>query len=486
MSLPASFFAPPVPLPPSCVVTPRTDLFTEVDAGLPAGARRWLTLAVGSLLLAGLLSLSVVVGRLPGLSRLIDDPLFFKRCLVVHVDLALVVWFYALIGALSALRVARRTSSLDAFAFVAAVIGVAAMIAGGGMRGAAPILANYVPVIDHPLFLTGLACFFAGMLLFVLRTLSAVTVRRPGGLPRDAAVGVQAAGVALALALATWISAQAGLPAGLDRHTFFEFGFWGAGHVLQVANVCGMLAVWLWLLRRATGRDVLSARGARVLFLLLLAPHFAMPLLSAQGAMHTTYIAGATLLMRWGIFPVVLFMLGLSLRHLVGHRLNAADPLARMARAGFAGSAALTVLGFVLGAMIRESTTLIPAHYHASLGGVTTAFMAAAYLMVSSLRADLRRFGASARRQLACFGVGQSVFALGFAIGGIYGLARKTYAGEQHVRSLGEQTGLVVMGLGGLLAAVAGVWFLVLVVRPLCSRRRASSGSLFQPVAASS
>ena len=57
--------------------------------------------------------------------------------------------------------------------------------------------------------------------------------------------------------------------------------------------------------------------------------------------MHTTYIAGATWLMRWGIFPVVLFMLGLSLRHLVRHGLNPADPLARLARNGFAGSAAL-------------------------------------------------------------------------------------------------------------------------------------------------
>lgn len=486
MSLPVSFFAPPVPLPRSSAAPSSPDILGDAGHTLPLGARRWLTLAVGSLLLAGLLSLSVVVGRLPGLSRLIDDPLFFKRCLVVHVDLALVVWFYAMLGSLSALRVARRTAAPDAFAFITATIGVVGLIAGGGLRGAAPILANYVPVIDHPLFLAGLASFFAGMLMFVIGTLGRITVRRPGGMPGDAAVGVQAAGVALVLALATWISAQAGLPAGLDRHTFFEFGFWGAGHVLQVANVCGMVAVWLWLLRRTTGHDVLSVRSARGLFLLLLAPHFAMPLLSAQGAMHTTYIAGATWLMRWGIFPVVLFMLGLSLRHLVRHGLNPADPLARLARNGFAGSTALTLLGFVLGAMIRESSTLIPAHYHASLGGVTTAFMAAAYLMVAPLRADLRRFGTSARRQLACFGLGQSIFALGFAIGGIYGLARKAYAGEQHVRSIGEQTGLVVMGLGGLLAAIAGVWFLVLVVRPLCSRRRAPSGSPFQPVPASS
>lgn len=485
MPPPATSFAPPVAMPRT-PAAPSAGPVVLVDGGaFPAAARRWLTLAVGSLLLAGLLSLSVVVGRLPWLSGLIDDPLFFKRCLVVHVDLALVVWFYALVAALSALRIARRASSLDAFAFVAAAIGVAGMIAGGAMRGAAPILANYIPVIDHPLFLLGLAWFFAGMLVFTFRSLGQPSIRRPGGLPPDASVGVQAAGVALAVALATWISARAALPEGVDRYTYFEFGFWGAGHVLQVANVCGMLAVWLWLLHRATGTSVLTARGARIAFLLLLAPHLAMPLLSWQGALHRTYIEGATLLMRWGIFPVVLCVLGLALRHLHRHRLTD-NPLARAARAGFAGSAALTVLGFVLGAMIRESSTLIPAHYHASLGGVTTAFMTAAYLMVSPLHTDPGRLGRSAGRQLVCFGVGQSVFALGFAIGGIYGLARKAYAGEQHVRTLGEQIGLGVMGLGGLLAAIAGVWFLVLVLPPLFSRRRPGARLPHQPVPVSS
>lgn len=61
--------------------------------------------------------------------------------------------------------------------------------------------------------------------------------------------------------------------------------------------------------------------------------------------------------------------------------------------------------------------------------------------------------------------MGQAVFAIGFGIGGAYGLGRKAYAAEQHVRSAGELVGLGVMGLGGLVATVAGVWFLALVLR---------------------
>ena len=57
--------------------------------------------------------------------------------------------------------------------------------------------------------------------------------------------------------------------------------------------------------------------------------------------------------------------------------------------------------------------------------------------------------------------------ALGFALGGAYGLGRKTYVSEQHVRSLGEYFGLGVMGLGGLVATAGGLWFLFLMVREI-------------------
>lgn len=469
MPAPVVAYSSVVPLAGATVLPRPTEL--RVDTR-PVAA--WLLLALGSLLLAGLLSLSVVLGRLPGLSLLIDDPLFFKRCLVVHVDLALVVWFYAFASALAALRVGGRTGLLGRVAFGVAALGVGGIVAGGFARGAEPVLANYIPVIDHPLFLGGLALFFVGVLVFAMRGIAAPAAPAAFSLPADAGAGVQACGIALALAACVWLSALATLPAGLTAYTFYEFLHWGPGHVLQVANVCAMLAVWLWIAARITGRPVLSARGGRFLFTALLAPHFVMPILTWRGALHPTYIEGATKLMRWGIFPVVLVTLFLVLRHLRRHRATPAAAEAVCLRAGLAASAGLTVLGFLLGACIRSSTTLVPAHYHASLGGVTAAFMTASFLLLRSLgRGEVAP--RSGRAQLLCFGIGQAVFALGFGLGGVFGLGRKAFAGEQLVRGLGEQIGLVVMGLGGLAAAVGGVWFLVLVLRPFLVRRRGSS-----------
>ncbi len=463
-------FCPPAVAParPVVVASP-APVALGASAFLPVAARRWFVLAVGSLVVAGCLSISVVIGRIPGVARFIDDPLFFKRCLVVHVDLALVVWFYAFIAGLNALVAGQRRAFAGTAGFVIAVSGVVAMMAGALMRGAQPVLANYVPVIDHPLFLAGLGGFFVGTLVCLIESLGAVPRAFPGAPAGECATGLQASAVAFVLAGATWLATRACLPDGLDPWTKFEFSAWGAGHVLQVANAAAMVAVWLWLLARATGRPVLGPRGALIAFGALVAPHLVMPLLTARGALDTLYHTGATQLMRWGIFPVVSVMLVLGVRHLRRHGLAAGEPLARLARAGFLASAALTALGFILGACIRGSTTLVPAHYHASLGGVTVAFMTAAYLVCAgAARSGLAASTiTSARRQLGVFGVGQTVFALGFGLGGLYGLGRKTYAGEQHVRRVGEYVGLGVMGVGGLVATVAGVWFLWLVLREM-------------------
>ena len=449
----------------------------ESRATVMAGnaTRNWLTLAVGSLVVAGLLSLAVVIGRLPVLSRLIDDPLFFKRCLVVHVDLALVVWFYAFIAALLALGLRAGRSPVVVGGFAVAVAGVGALLAGALVRGAQPILANYVPVIDHPLFGAGLAMFFTGTLLTFVHALAAGSIGGVRAVPADARTGLRAAALLAAVAAATWVSARAGLPAGVDAFTRAEFLAWGPGHVLQAANTAAMLAVWLWLLRRGTGHAVLAPRAATMIFGALVLPQCAMPLLTLRGTLDTLYHSGATQLMRWTIFPAVLAVFALGVVHLRRHRAGASgrEPAGRAALAGFGGSAALAVTGMILGACIRGSTTLVPAHYHASLGAVTLAFMTAAYCLCDLARRERGGPGLDdgiwrlARRQLVVFGAGQAVFALGFALGGAYGLGRKAYAAEQHVRSSGELAGLVVMGAGGLVAVAGGLWFLFLVLREL-------------------
>jgi cytochrome c oxidase subunit 1 len=452
-------------------------------------------LAIGSLLLAGCFSLLLVIGRIPGLAEWVSDPQFFKRCLVLHVDLALIVWFFAFAAALYSLLPADRAShSIFRFGFAAACVGVLAMTGGTMIPRTAPVLANYVPVIDNAVYVAGVTVFFGGLLLcFVNERLfvrapedspqAAASVWEPFRVTPDVATALKTTALAYVVAMTTFAVSWAATPRELEAKAYYELVFWGGGHVLQVANVAAMLAVWLLLLSSLLKSSVLSPKAARVLFALLLAPHLIGPLLTLNGTVSSTYRLGFTRLMQFGIAPVVVIVLGICLRRLWrawrAGVIGKAD--LRDARLmGFAASAALTITGFLMGAAIRNSNTMIPAHYHASIGAVTVAFMAISYLLLKPLGFPLpsARLAQVIPWQLALFGFGQVIFAIGFALGGMHGLSRKAYATEQHLRSAGELIGLGVMGLGGLIAVAGGLLFLLLMVRAGQSR---ISASLFKP-----
>jgi len=428
-------------------------------------ARAWFLVAIGSLVLAGLLSLLLVVGRLPFLGWLFTDPLFFKRALVVHVDLAIVVWFQA--GALAFLGLAlgpRLHRGTAKAAFAIAVLGVGALLAGALMPGAQPVLSNYVPVIDHPVFFAGLICWFAGSGLFF--ALALFTPARTDGkaLTPGAVIALRAAAAANLVAMATFVGAWCMTPDAAPA-VFYELVFWGGGHVLQAANVAAMLGVWQILLHRWTGRVLLSPVTASTLLAALMLPQLLMPALAFGGTTVSGYFSTATYLMRWTIFPVVSVVLVTAFASVWRGRaeLNWKD----YRLAGLAGSAILTVLGFILGALIRSSSTLVPGHYHCAIGAVTIALMAAAYdfCAATAPEGSAPEYPRRARLQLLLFGGGQAIFGLGFALAGAYGLGRKQYGIEQHVRTLGEYVGLTVMGIGGLVAVAGGMFFLAVMIR---------------------
>jgi hypothetical protein len=449
--------------------------------------RRALGLAIASLLIAGCLSLLLIVGRMPVFSTWVSDPLFFKRCLVLHVDLALIVWFFSFAAGLYSLLPADRSSHAAYRAgFFVACTGVLAMMGGTLIPGTAPVLANYVPVIDNALYVAGVALLFGGLLLcFVNERLfvrplevsphAPASVWEPFRVTPDVATALKTTALAYLVAMTTFMVSWAATPRELEAKAYYELVFWGGGHVLQVANVAAMLAVWLLLLGSLLKSAILPAGTARVLFALLLLPHLIGPLLTLNGTITSTYRLGFTRLMQFGIAPVVVIVLVICLRRLrqawrdgVIGREALRDP--RLA--GFAASAALTLTGFVMGSAIRDSNTMIPAHYHASIGAVTVVFMAVSYLLMEPL--GFRLPGARLSRlipwQLGLFGFGQVIFAIGFGLGGMAGLGRKAYGAEQHIRSAGELIGLVVMGAGGLIAVAGGLLFLLLAVRAAQSR----------------
>lgn len=463
--------------PPANVPAPATLPVSTVEReGFREGpARGWFLFAIGSLVLAGLLSLMLVVGRLPFLGWLFTDPLFFKRALVVHVDLAIVVWFQA--GTLAFLGLAlgpRLRRAGVGIALTLSGLGLAGLLSGALMPGAMPVLSNYVPVIDHPMFFAGLICWFSGAGLFF--TLALVTPSRTDAkaFAPSVVIALRAAAAANLLALLTFVASWLTTPLTLPA-AYYELLFWGGGHVLQVGNVAAMMALWIHLLHRWAGIELLSPATTTALMAALVLPQVLLPVLAFMGTTQTLYFSMATHLMRWTIFPVVLVVMIAGFVHVRRERDRLSFRDHRFA--GLAGSAILTLLGFLLGAMIRGSSTLVPGHYHCAIGAVTIALMAAAYDFCTSVASKHTKVPEPrwARLQLILFGTGQAVFGLGFAWAGAYGLGRKQYGVEQHVRTLGEYLGLSVMGIGGLVAVAGGVFFLTVMVRRIVRWRQAGS-----------
>jgi hypothetical protein len=435
-------------------------------------ASNWLALAVVVLLLAGLFSLIVVIGRMPPFDRFVSDPLFFKRGLVVHVNFALVAWFYSFVAAMLFLLPGRSAPGwLARHSVHLSACGVALLLLAAAMPGSQPVLSNYIPVIDHWLFGVGQILFAAGVLasFFGRRLLPSDRPRRAFlELPGAARAGLRATAVGLVLAAITFALSWWRITPNVAVEVYYEQLLWGGGHVLQLTCSAAMVTVWIVLLQSALGRSPLSERGASLLFLAMMGPWIFAPLLTLQGTWSASYREGFTSLMRWSIFPVVSIFLFACLRLLARERRTAGNGGAALTDpriAGFLVSAGLTVLGFGLGAAIRGSNTMIPAHYHASIGGVTAAFMTFAYLMLQSFGLELGtpRLRRAAALQPAIYGVGQMIFASGFALAGAYGMSRKAYGAEQAGRGLVESIGLGVMGIGGLLAVGGGVLFLVIV-----------------------
>ena len=429
------------------------------------GALHWIVLAVATLVLAGALALALVIGRMPGISDLIADPRFFRRALVVHVVLSLWGWFMAYAAGLRSLVDGASKSPMRRLGRVVATAGVGAMVVSAFIPGAKPLLVNYIPVVDHPVFLSGLTAFFVGVAVELCRTPTMAPSKEPS-VPAASTLTWRATTPVALVALVVFALSLGATPRTMGSEAYYELLFWGVGHTLQVVSVLVMMGAWYYLLCYDTGRAPVGTKVALGLAAALIAPWFLAPMLVLGGTADATYLRGFTRMMQFGIAGPVLIAIALCVPFCLR---RAASKAGKMA---FLTSALLTLVGFGLGAMIRGSDTMIPAHYHASLGAITVALMALTYalLRIPGWTPPQRWWPTLCRWQPVVFGVGQLVFAAGFAISGLFGVDRKSYGQEQIIDSTGALVGLTTMGIGGLMAVVGGAGFIALIA-VVCTQR---------------
>src|SRR6266581_9533408 len=121
----------------------------------------WLVLALLALGLAALGALALVGARTPGVSGLVSAAAF-QRALVVHVNLATLIWFLAMACSLWTESTSARPGMLR-LGFGLSLAGALGIVAIGLAGRGAAVLANYLPHLDSRAFLLAQACFAAGV-----------------------------------------------------------------------------------------------------------------------------------------------------------------------------------------------------------------------------------------------------------------------------------------------------------------------------------
>ena len=425
-------------------------------------AAGWLKLGVFSLLAAGLLSLLLVLSRTPGVQDVIPWLDFFHTALVVHVVLSVVIWFIAFAGVLWTANSRISQPLWDKAILAVAVIGTTLVICSPFTGDGNPLLNNYVPILQQPVFLWGLGIFGAAFTWLIIRSLMVAEWDSP------LQAGIYFSILTAAVALLALLMSGVKMPAGHAGQGFYELLFWGGGHILQFTHTLLLIVAWLWL-TEATGANIrLTPALAKALFGLMLLPVLAVPYIYLQYDLASAeHRAAFTHLMKYG--GLTSLPLGVMAVFYTVTSIRVGDVALRPPRNALYASIVLFAAGGIIGFLIHGVNVVIPAHYHGSIVGVTLAFMGLSYYLLPRLgfRAVTSKWAAW---QPYIYGGGQLMHILGLAWSGGYGVQRKTAGAAQGLHDLPQILGMGMMGLGGLIAIIGGGIFVAVVLHAMYAR----------------
>ena len=429
----------------------------------------WLWLAVLTLLGAGIFAVLLVLARTPVIGELIPFTDFFHTALVIHVNLSSLVWILSFASVLWSLNSRSIFPWFAKTLFMVVLIGVVIITVSPFLGSANALKSNYIPVLDDPLFLTGLGIFGVGIGLQVLFSMSAMfkvgeSISGQGVIR----FGLNCAAIGAFVALAAFVWSYLVLPEQLANETYYELLFWSGGHVLQFTYTLLMMVAWLWLSSSAGLTLPLSPRVALFLFGVGLISIFITPLIYYE--YDVTDIAHRqmfTMLMTFG-GSLAIFPLSVALLFALFQK-KSLTPEKASAHSALLTSLLLFGVGGLIGFMIDGSNVKIPAHYHGCIVGVSLALMGLTYQLLPALGFNKVNYKLS-NIQLWLYGLGQFFHIVGLVWSGGYGVQRKVAGAAQGLDSIERIAGMGLMGLGGLLSAVGGFLFIVIALKAMMNK----------------
>ncbi|WP_319803104.1 cbb3-type cytochrome c oxidase subunit I [Wolbachia endosymbiont (group A) of Sympetrum striolatum] len=416
--------------------------------------KQWIFLAVCALACSGLLSIIVIFLRLPFISSPVPSAQYiFDNALVIHVNLSILVWMCSIISLLFIINL-QNTNSWFNFSWVLSTLSMLLMFVSAFVPNTEVIKSNYIPVLQNKLFLFGLGLFTTSMLV---NAMLAYTSKKEVSFLSVGQVGLV---ITLVSSFLCFVLAYQNMPPGLyhsDKNLFYEYLFWGGGHLLQFAFTQGMFLVYLIMLSDASLAssnkitilplfiNTILAMGASFIY-------FVYPIDSAKLIQFFTWhmrIAGAVL----PCFLIILVCC--NIRTFTNDKSNY-----------LLHSFLLFIYGDVLGVLTIEGNVTIPAHYHGSVVGITIAFMNFIYWLLPKL--NFKEVKSSmVRLQIYAYSVGHFLHITGLVWLGGYGALRKV----ADLPSISSMLARACFIAGGAISVIGGMLFVIIVLLHLLKRK---------------
>ena len=442
----------------------------------------WLFFAVSTLIFAGIFAFLLAMSRTPFIQGILPVKDYLHTALVTHVVLSVVIWFLAFEGVLWILA-GTIFSKGDLFSiplswvgFFLSSGGTIIIIVSGIRAWGEPLLANYIPVLTHPAFYTGLIMFASGIFLTIANTLlsvyKSVTNDKNKNLSLITFI-MGLTGLVVLIAFSCFLLAYLFLPPDLNINTYFEKLFWGGGHILQFSNTFGMICAWILLSQIILNKSPMPDRPAKLFLLISFGFTIPAPLFYFSfDAIGMELRDWFTRLMQLGMgppagaFAIAVIIAIKSFKNEIKKL-----PWDKPGFSALIFSIILFSTGGILSLMIRGIDVKIPSHYHGVIGGVTLSFMGLSYYILPLLNRDVPDTR-MAKIQPYLYGIGQMLFILGMFWAGTHGVPRKTYGEAQKLDDFVKLAGMGIMGFGGLIAILGGATFVLNILIPLLKRTK--------------
>lgn len=371
------------------------------------------------------------------------------------------------------------------------------------LQGRADVLfTSYPPLQAHPLYYFGIILFAVGALIVTALFFATLVVARrertyEGSIPLVSFGALTAAiiavitllhGAAIYIPTLLW-----SLGYGTIDPQVYRMVWWGLGHSSQQINVAAHVSVWYLLAGLTVGGVVVNEKISRmafvlyVLFISMASAHHLLvdpgmgPAWKVWNTSYAMYLAVLASMVHGFTVPAGIEM-GQRLR---GYTRGMFEWLkkAPWGDPGFSGMAlSVVIFGFIGGItgvtigteqinIIVHNTLRVPGHFHSTVvGGTALAFMAVTYYVLPLIFRKRVALWGLAKVQPYIFGIGIVILSMSMIFQGIFGVPRRHWdvsfsnAPFQVEYHPAVQLFQATMGIGGLLAILGGLAYIVIAV----------------------